>query len=79
MTDGVHIRLMVSRGVKATPYQDPRMTITPPTVVIIPEYKEALPGTFAGLVPVTEVDGRVIGEGDEWPVIRRLRTCIITP
>jgi len=36
---------MVSRGVKATPYQDPRMTITPPTVVIIPEYKEALPET----------------------------------
>ena len=26
MTDGVHIRLMVTRGVKSTPYQDPRMT-----------------------------------------------------
>ena len=194
MEDGVHIRLMVTRGVKATPYQDPRMTITPPTVVIIPEYKEALPdtvnkgvrlytvyvrrgysdvqdpslnthsklncigaciqatkasydeavmldphgfvatcnsthffivrrgeiwtstgdycldgitrgkvldmgrelgltvreknftttdvynaeeafvtGTFAGLVPVTEVDGRVIGEGDERPIIKRLQ------
>ena len=45
MHDGVHIRLMVSRGIKATPYQDPRITITPPTVVIIPEYKEALPET----------------------------------
>jgi branched-chain amino acid aminotransferase len=45
MRDGVHIRLMVSRGVKATPYQDPRMTITPPTIVIIPEYKNALPET----------------------------------
>lgn len=41
MDDGVHIRLMVSRGVKATPYQDPRVTITPPTIVIIPEYKQA--------------------------------------
>ena len=41
MEDGVHIRLMVSRGVRATPYQDPRVTITPPTVVIIPEYKAA--------------------------------------
>ncbi len=41
MTDGVHIRLMVSRGIRATPYQDPRITITPPTVVIIPEYKTA--------------------------------------
>ena len=46
MRDGVHVRLMVSRGVKATPYQDPRITITPPTIVIIPEYKEALPETL---------------------------------
>ncbi len=45
MRDGVHIRLMVTRGVKATPYQDPRITITPPTIVIIPEYKQALPET----------------------------------
>jgi branched-chain amino acid aminotransferase len=39
MRNGVHIRLMVTRGVKRTPYQDPRMTIGPATVVIIPEYK----------------------------------------
>ncbi len=39
MEHGVHIRLMVSRGEKATPYQDPRVTITPPTIVIIAEYK----------------------------------------
>ena len=39
MRDDVHIRLMVSRGIKATPYQDPAVTISPPTVVIIPEYK----------------------------------------
>lgn len=45
MRDGVHIRLMVSRGVKSTPYQDPRVTITPPTIVIIPEHKVALPET----------------------------------
>jgi len=32
-------------------------------------------GTFAGLVPVTEVDGRIIGEGDERPVMRRLQSC----
>lgn len=43
MTDGVHIRLMVTRGVKSTPYQHPRVTITPPTVVIIPEYKAPAP------------------------------------
>lgn len=43
MEDGVHIRLMVSRGIKATPYQDPRVTITPPTIVIIAEYKTPQP------------------------------------
>ncbi|MCZ6643922.1 MAG: aminotransferase class IV [Gammaproteobacteria bacterium] len=43
MVDGVHVRLMVTRGVKSTPYQDPRATITPPTIVIIPEFKESLP------------------------------------
>jgi branched-chain amino acid aminotransferase len=45
MVDGVHIRLMVTRGVKKTPYQDPRVTIGPATVVIIAEHKEALPAT----------------------------------
>ncbi|EGG30335.1 Branched-chain amino acid aminotransferase [Aequoribacter fuscus] len=45
MQEGVHIRLMVTRGIKATPYQDPRVTISPATIVIIPEYKEALPET----------------------------------
>ncbi len=43
--DGVHIRLMVTRGVKATPYQDPRATITPPTIVIVPEFKTPTPET----------------------------------
>ncbi len=41
--DGVHVRLMVTRGVKSTPYQDPRVTVGAATVVIIPEYKTASP------------------------------------
>src|ERR671926_19787 len=45
MTDGVHVRLMVTRGVKRTPSQDPRVTIGPATVVIIAEHKEPLPST----------------------------------
>jgi branched-chain amino acid aminotransferase len=39
MREGVHMRLMVTRGMKSTPYQDPRVCIGPATVVIIPEYK----------------------------------------
>jgi branched-chain amino acid aminotransferase len=45
MRDGVHIRLMVTRGTKSTPYQDPRVTVGPATVVIIAEHKEPLPAT----------------------------------
>ena len=40
MSDGVHVRLMVTRGLKSTPYQDPRVTIGPATVVIVAEHKE---------------------------------------
>lgn len=40
MSDGVHIRLMVTRGIKKTPYQGPRFTIGNATIVIIPEYKQ---------------------------------------
>jgi len=43
MADGVHIRLMVTRGIRSTPYQDPRVVISPATIVIIPEYKAPLP------------------------------------
>jgi branched-chain amino acid aminotransferase len=43
MTDGVHIRLMVTRGLRSTPYQDPRVVISPATIVIVPEYKAPLP------------------------------------
>ena len=42
MHDGVHIRLMVTRGLKATPYQDPRVTTSAATIVIIAEHKQAL-------------------------------------
>lgn len=43
MVSGVHIRLVVTRGMKTTPYQSPRANIGGATVVIIPEWKEANP------------------------------------
>lgn len=47
MKNGVHIRLMVTRGIKKTPYQGPRFTIGAATVVIIPEYKHPVPEVIA--------------------------------
>jgi len=43
MTDGVHVRLMVTRGDKKTPSQDPRLVVGGPNVVIIAEHKKADP------------------------------------
>jgi len=45
MDTGVHIRLMCTRGIKSTPYQHPRVTISGPTIVIIPEWKSPTPET----------------------------------
>lgn len=41
MYDGVHIRLIVTRGLKPTPYQAPWVISSLPTIVIIPEHKRA--------------------------------------
>ncbi len=47
MQDGVHIRLMVTRGKRSTPNQDPRFVIGKPTIVIIAEYKVISPDAKA--------------------------------
>jgi branched-chain amino acid aminotransferase len=47
MHDGVHLRLMVTRGVKSAPNQDPRNALGPATVVIVAEYKAPDPQLLA--------------------------------
>ena len=46
MDDNIHIRLVVSRGDKITPYQNPNANVGPINLVIIPEYKETDPNTY---------------------------------
>lgn len=43
MHDGVHIRMMISRGRKSTPNQDPRFTVGGATIVIVAEWKQPNP------------------------------------
>lgn len=43
MTDGAHIRLMITRGLKKTPNQDPRFVIGKATIVCVAEYKTPIP------------------------------------
>ena len=59
MEDDVHIRLIISRGNKITPYQNPNANVGPINFVIIPEYKKTDPRTYK--------DGIVIGRV---PIIR---------
>jgi branched-chain amino acid aminotransferase len=65
MTDGVHIRLMVTRGIKKTPYQGPRFTIGKATIVIIPEYKTPLPEVAARGVSLFTVHVRRTGPAEQ--------------
>jgi branched-chain amino acid aminotransferase len=44
MQHGVHIRLMVTRGKKSAPNQDPRNALGGPTIAIVAEYKLPDPG-----------------------------------
>ena len=43
MHDHVHVRIMLTRGIKKTPSQDPRLTVSGPNLVIIAEHKKADP------------------------------------
>jgi len=48
MRDGVHLRVMVTRGPKSAANQDPRNALGPPTIAIIAEYKLPDPRIVTG-------------------------------
>lgn len=67
MGDGVHLRLMVTRGRKRSPYQDPRLTEGPATVVIIPEWKAPRPDMLARGISLFTTHVRRTGPADQDP------------
>ena len=65
MTDHVHIRLIISRGDKITPYQNPNANKGPINFVIIPEYKKTDPkiyndGITIGRVPIIRPSDNIL-------------------
>ena len=58
MISDTHIRLIVSRGLKSTPYQHPKVTVSDPTIVIIPEYKKPNEETFEKGIRLASVKTR---------------------
>ncbi|MGD0641560.1 MAG: aminotransferase class IV [Roseiarcus sp.] len=65
MREGVHIRLMVTRGVKRSPYQDPRLTIGGATIVVIPEWKLPKPEMLARGLSLFTVHIRRTGPAEQ--------------
>ena len=55
MADDVHIRLIVSRGDKITPYQNPNANVGPINFVIIPEYKKTNPKIYENGITIGRV------------------------
>ena len=65
MYDHVHIRLIISRGNKITPYQNPNANVGPINFVIIPEYKKTDPkiyknGIIIGRVPIVRPPDNIL-------------------
>ena len=65
MIDDVHIRLIISRGNKITPYQNPNANVGPINFVIIPEYKKTDPkiykdGIIIGRVPIIRPSDNIL-------------------
>ncbi len=78
MHDQVHLRLIISRGIKPTPYQAPWVISSPPTIVIIPEYKKANPRRAVEGINLVSVDVRRSGPEIQDPRINSLskHNCI---
>ncbi len=55
MDDDIHIRLVISRGNKITPYQNPNANEGPINIVIIPEYKKTDPKTYSNGLSIGRV------------------------
>ena len=55
MNDDVHIRLIITRGNKITPYQNPNANEGPINFVIIPEYKKTNPDTYKNGITIGRV------------------------
>tara|TARA_X000000368_G_scaffold10192_1_gene8091 strand:- start:2548 stop:3471 length:924 start_codon:yes stop_codon:yes gene_type:complete len=56
MEDDIHIRFIISRGNKITPYQNPNANVGPVNFVIIPEFKKTDPKTYSNGIKIGRVD-----------------------
>ena len=72
MHSDIHLRLIISRGLKTTPYQHPRVNIGGPTVVIIPEYKVVTENSKSNGLKLVSVTTSRASESTQDPKINSL-------
>ena len=65
MTDGVHIRLTLTRGVKITSGMDPRLNQAGPTLIVLAEFKPPVYDKAMGLTLITSS----IRRSDAWTAV----------
>lgn len=79
MESDIHLRFIVSRGMKKTPYQHPKVNVGGPTIVVIPEYKKAseevkMTGIRLGTVNVRRGTSKT--QDPKWNTLSKLN-CIV--
>jgi len=72
MHSDIHLRLIISRGLKSTPYQHPRVNVGGPTIVIIPEYKVVTEDSKANGLKLVSVTTTRASESTQDPKINSL-------
>ena len=79
MESDIHLRFIVSRGMKKTPYQHPKVNVGGPTIVVIPEYKiasEDVKKTGISLGTVSIRRGTSKTQDPKWNTLSKLN-CIV--
>jgi branched-chain amino acid aminotransferase len=72
MHSDIHLRLIISRGLKSTPYQHPRVNVGGPTIVIIPEYKVVTEDSKSNGLKLVSVTTTRASESTQDPKINSL-------
>jgi len=81
MESDIHLRFIVSRGMKKTPYQHPKVNVSGPTIVVIPEYKKASEdvkktGIILGTVSIRRGTSKT--QDPKWNTLSKLNCIVAT-
>ena len=79
MKNDVHMRIIISRGLRSTPYQSEKVVVSNPSIIIIPEYKKPNVKIYKKglrLVTVSTIRGNLNAQNPQINSLSKLN-CII--